>query len=366
MGSEKGSNVAYVPALDGIRAIAIVSVFLYHVGILQGGWVGVDIFFTLSGYLITLILLTEYNSTQSILLPQFFLKRACRLLPAAVVLIFVALALSFYFNDQFHDTKVDAVAALLYVEDFRYAFSPVLGTRTTLVHLWSLSIEEQFYLIWPFFLILSLSSLGQKRSLYIVFATIALVILWRFALLSQIESPTYYRIYFSFDTRVDELLIGSALALWGYRPGHTISRTTKTFWPLIVLLFVAIMLALDPVTKWEAVSIYPLIGGATAFLIVIVTTKERTLPSRFLTLLPLVALGRISYGFYLWHLLIIHEVTMGGFKRHVALLAFVLTLAVSIGSYFLVERPILRFGRKAFSVGASSLEPARLSKPGFP
>jgi peptidoglycan/LPS O-acetylase OafA/YrhL len=212
---------------------------------------------------------------------------------------------------------------------------------------------------------LSLSLLGQKRTLYTVFAVIAFVILWRFALLGQIKSSTYYRIYFSFDTRVDELLIGSALALLGYRPGYAISGTMKTLWPLIALLFIVIMLAVDPVAKWESVSLYPLIGAATALLIVIVTSEEKTLPSKLLTLVPLVALGRISYGFYLWHLLVIHEVTMGRF-RHAALLAFALSLIVSIGSYFLVERPILRFGRKAFSVGASSLEPASLSRPGFP
>jgi peptidoglycan/LPS O-acetylase OafA/YrhL len=340
-------KLAYVPALDGIRAIAILFVFLFHAGNLRGGWVGVDMFFTLSGYLITLILTTEYEATGFIFTGQFFFRRACRLLPAASALIAVAVALSFYFNDKFHDTTIDAVAALLYVEDFRYAFSPVAGTM--LGHLWSLSVEEQFYLIWPFFLIVSLSLFGRKSSFYVVIATTVFIILWRFAILSESSSP-YYRIYFSFDTRIDELLIGSALALWGHRPAQVILRTIKLSWPLIVIFFIAIVIEVDPVTKWEGVSSYPLIGAATACLIVIVTTEEMAFLTQLFTLAPLVAFGRISYGFYLWHYLIIHEVRTEGFTRwYVTVLAFALTLIVSIGSYRLIEQPVLRFGRRAIA-----------------
>lgn len=347
MTSENHSSLTYVPALDGIRAVAIIFVFLYHTGNLPGGWIGVDIFFTLSGYLITIILVTEFEARGSVFIHRFFFRRACRLLPAAVVLIGVALALSFYFNDQLRETKIDAVAALLYVEDFRYAFSPVTGTA--LGHLWSLSVEEQFYLIWPFFLIVSLSQFGRERSFYVVIVTIVLVILWRFALLTERDASPYYRIYFSFDTRIDELLIGGALALWGRRPGQALLRTIKWSCPFIVMLFIAILLKLDPVTKWEGVSSYPLIGAATACLIVILTTEEMPFLTRLFTLAPLVALGRISYGFYLWHYLLIHEVKRGGFTMlYVTVLAFALTLIVSIGSYRLIEQPVSRLGRRAY------------------
>jgi peptidoglycan/LPS O-acetylase OafA/YrhL len=347
VGSGNHSSRTYVPALDGIRAVAILFVFLYHAGYLPGGWVGVDIFFTLSGYLITTILVTEFEARGSVFIRRFFFRRACRLLPAVVVLVGVALALSFYFNDQLRETKIDAVAALLYVEDFRYAFSPVTGT--TLGHLWSLSVEEQFYLIWPFFLIVSLSLFGQERSFYVVIVTIVFVILWRFALLTEHSASPYYRIYFSFDTRIDELLIGSALALWGRRPGQALLRTIKLSWPFIFIFFIAILIKVDPVTKWEGVSSYPLIGAATACLIVILTTEEIPFLTRLFTLAPLVALGRISYGFYLWHYLIIHEVKTGGFTiLYVTVLSFALTLIVSIGSYRLIEQPVLRLGRRAY------------------
>jgi peptidoglycan/LPS O-acetylase OafA/YrhL len=346
MTSKNRPRLPYVPALDGIRAIAIILVFLYHEGKLRGGWIGVDIFFTLSGYLITLMLVTEYDAQGSILFFRFFFRRACRLLPAVAVLICAALAFSFYLNDEFHDTAVDALAALFYVEDFRYAFSP--GQGTALVHLWSLSVEEQFYFIWPFLLILSLSLFGRKRSLYVVCASIILVITWRFALLSELSPSLYYRIYASFDTRIDELLIGSALALSGYRPGKAIVRPVKLLWPIVIILFTIILVKLDSVT-WEGVSSYPLIGAGTAWLIVVATTEENTVLSKLLTFAPLVALGRISYGVYLWHFLIIHEINRRPLTMHLnLLLAFALTLIVSIASYRLIEQPALRFGRRVY------------------
>ena len=115
------------------------------------------------------------------------------------------------------------------------------------------------------------------------------------------------------------------------------------------MLFIAILLKLDPVTKWEGVSSYPLIGAATACLIVILTTEEMPFLTRLFTLAPLVALGRISYGFYLWYYLLIHEVKRGGFTMlYVTVLAFALTLIVSIGSYRLIEQPVSRLGRRAY------------------
>jgi peptidoglycan/LPS O-acetylase OafA/YrhL len=175
---QNSAKLPYAPALDGVRAIAILLVFFYHCGKLVGGWVGVDIFFTLSGYLITTILVMEYETTGLILLSRFFARRACRLLPAVVVLIGVALALSFVLDDNFREMEVDAGTALAYVLDFRYAFFRP-STHTSLGHLWSLSVEEQFYLVWPLVLLASLSLFGRKGSLICALVAIVVVIIWR-------------------------------------------------------------------------------------------------------------------------------------------------------------------------------------------
>ena len=129
-----------------MRAVAILLVFFYHSGKLVGGWVGVDVFFTFSGYLITSILLLEYDKNGSIRLGRFFARRAFRLVPAVVALICVALVLSFCFHDHIRETEIDAAAALGYMLNFRYAFFHP-STQTGLGHLWSLSVEEQFYLL---------------------------------------------------------------------------------------------------------------------------------------------------------------------------------------------------------------------------
>jgi peptidoglycan/LPS O-acetylase OafA/YrhL len=351
-GAGQRSKLAYVPALDGIRAVSIIFVFLFHLGKLPGGWVGVDIFFTLSGYLITSILISEHEATGSISVSNFYYRRARRLLPAVAILICVALAFSFLLGDQLHNTTVDSIAALFYVEDFRYAFWPVIP-GTALVHLWSLSVEEQFYLLWPFFLIISLSAVGVRRSLYIVIAGILLVIVWRFILVSELVPSLYNRIYVSFDTRIDELLIGSALALSGHRPGDAIADPIKSLWPIIIIFFAVVLITFDPLSKWEGVSSYPLIGAAAAWLIVIVTGERINPLTKLLTLAPLVALGRISYGLYLWHYLVIYELDyfivhkLRGSTMHLSLVAGAVTLILAIASYRLIEQPVMRLGRQA-------------------
>src|ERR1700737_364313 len=139
----------YLPALDGLRAIAVMLVFLFHTGHAAGGWVGVDIFFVLSGYLITSILLTEHERTGVINLLRFYGRRACRLLPALIIVIGVAVVIAFCLQNKVRDIEIDAVAALFYVLDYRYALMVNLTHATDLAHLWSLSIEEQFYFLWP-------------------------------------------------------------------------------------------------------------------------------------------------------------------------------------------------------------------------
>ena len=339
-------KLPYAPALDGIRAVAILLVFFYHSGKLVGGWVGVDVFFTLSGYLITSILIMEYERNGSIRLGLFFARRAFRLLPAVVVLICVALALSFCLHDNMRETEVDAETALGYILNFRYAFFHP-AAQTGLGHLWSLSVEEQFYLLWPLFLVVSISMFGRRGSLTCVLVMIVVVVVWRAFLVADGGPSAYNRIYFGFDTRVDELLIGSALALWRYHPGQAISRKFQWCWPAFAAMFAVFLFKVDAATKWEAVSSYPFLSVGAAFFIIVATPDKATVVTKLLTIAPLVALGRISYGFYLWHYLIITELNDHGFRGSKVMLAtFGLTLTASIVSYRLIEQPALRLSAK--------------------
>jgi peptidoglycan/LPS O-acetylase OafA/YrhL len=162
-------------------------------GYLPGGWIGVDIFFVLSGYLITSILVTEHETTGTILLRHFYIRRTCRLLPALVILVCVAIAMAVWFRDKWHDTEIDAAAALLYIEDYRYAFFPVTGTA--LGHVWSLSLEEQFYVSWPVLLLMVLNIWNRRAALRFALALVIVVAVWRVYLL-ETSSPPFFRVFF--------------------------------------------------------------------------------------------------------------------------------------------------------------------------
>jgi peptidoglycan/LPS O-acetylase OafA/YrhL len=341
----------YVPALDGLRGLAVMLVFLYHVSRhFPGGWIGVDIFFVLSGFLITSILLEERGRKGAISLSRFYMRRACRLLPALVTVVCVTGVLAVWLHSRTRDTEIDAAAALLYLADYRYAFMPVDGT-TPLTHTWSLSVEEQFYLIWPLLLI-ALLRFSRGMAFRATLALIIIVGIWRGFLLFSYAHPLA-RTYFAFDTRADELLIGCALAIW--RPQLATVRLPRYLWPVMLLglATVALKVGLSEQTlRYMGTVGYPLVGIAVANLILIATNTEKSLLTYALSRRPVVALGRISYGFYLWHFPIVHLIP--GRKIE----AFLFTLAVAVVSYRLIERPFLRFAHS----GSMSL---RLHRPSF-
>ena len=291
-------------------------------------------------------------------LRQFYMRRICRLLPALVVVVCVAVAMALWFHSRRHDTIIDAVAALLYFADYRYAI--MAPEATALVHTWSLSVEEQFYFIWPLLLI-ALLMWSRRAAMFVTSVLIIIVVAWRGFLLVSVADPVH-RIYFAFDTRADELLIGCALALW--RPQATMPRFLRHLWPAVVLLLAAVVLKVSPSGPWLAYIDtvgYPLLGVATAYLIVILTSGGESYLTYLLSLPFVVALGRISYGFYLWHWLIIYELSHILINR--IWMAFALTLAAAVASYWLVERPFLKIGRRGPAALRPLLGPSRLPGP---
>src|SRR5215470_7724441 len=235
-----GPRLAYRPGLDGLRALAVIGVFVYHSRIdwLPGGFLGVDLFFVLSGYLITSLLLVEWEARNRIDLRRFWLRRARRLLPALVVVVLGALVLSAIFarGDLAH-TRSDTVSSLLYYTNWHlilanHSYFVLHGNPSLLQHLWSLAVEEQFYLIWPLLLVPGLVLLGRKRLPMLVIAGIAASAALMWTLYNPYGDPS--RVYFGTDTRA-LLLMGILLALvW-----PLIEGLPRRALPLLELLGVA-------------------------------------------------------------------------------------------------------------------------------
>ncbi len=343
-------------ALDGVRALALVLVLLFHAGFrwIPAGYVGVSVFFTLSGYLITNLLLTEYEATQSIRLGSFYARRWKRLLPAGLLCL-MAIALLRHggaFRDV-ADLRHDLAAATLQVfnwtelaADSTYAG---LFDRSTdvspVMHFWSLAIEEQFYLLWPVVL-LGLLAVTRRRSvaliwllapLTLVFAVIGPLIGWRFG-------PD--AAYWSTPSRFGEILVGACLACLLRMPAvrsHMLNHRRRgsiaafTCAALIVVAAVVLPSNSGPAfTGW--MSVFALVSAG-----LIVGLQSAGPMRRALSLRPLVLLGLISYGAYLFHwpVFVLFEErgwsvsSTAGFGAAVAV-----TLALAAASYQLIEQPI--------------------------
>src|ERR687890_608892 len=229
-------RLAYSPGLDGLRALAVIAVLLYHAGLpfLPGGFLGVEVFFVVSGYLITALLLAEWRKSGRVSLKDFWLRRARRLLPALYVLLGGTLAYSVGFlPGEVAGLRADAIAALGYVTNWflilgQESYFEAVGRPSLLQHLWSLAVEGQFYLIWPIVLAVGLGVGTARRRHRLV---LSLVLFG--ALASAVTMALLYvpgvdpsRIYYGTDTRATGLLCGAALAfLWSpgdkYRPSET-------------------------------------------------------------------------------------------------------------------------------------------------
>ncbi|MEX1072798.1 MAG: acyltransferase [Chloroflexota bacterium] len=330
-------RLAYRAELDGLRGVAVLLVFLQHAqlaGFRHAGWVGVTMFFTLSGYLITSLLLVEDGHTGRIHLGRFYFRRALRLLPALVVVLLAVGILAVVVGRDFWAQEL---ATLLYVSNW----ANVAGLEMWyLGHTWSLAIEEQFYILWPLALVFVRST--RWRVAMCVIGVIVSVALR--AVLFGPDAAAESRWSHGLDTRGDALLVGCLLALvrWS-APGWV-------GW--IGILGLAGTLAfLQPTAELAYAGL--VIAAASTALIMAAGTGA--------TLGPLVALGGISYGVYLWHFPIIEgtrwlAATVPG--PVLVLGWFLATLAAAFASRRLVELPALRFRNRSFARAADEAAPS--------
>lgn len=340
----------------------MLAVIAYHFGYgwAPGGFLGVDVFFVLSGYLITSLLLGEYGRSGRISLPSFWLRRARRLLPA---LLLVVLALGIWINltampFEMATRRDDLIWTIFYASNWHFIASGQdyfanYESASPLRHTWSLAIEEQFYIVWPL-IVFGLLRLARGRITLLAAASVvaAVASVATMALLWTPEDPS--RAYYGTDARAQQLLVGALLAM-AMPKIRRVRRATMVAAVLGlvagVLLLVSFRLVHD---SWEAY--YRGIGLgvaiATAALVWAVETAPRQSLGRVLSLGPVAWVGRLSYGLYLWHWPIILAVTspllvpasLPGHNTALNLTRLGLTVAIATASYYLVEQPI-RTGR---------------------
>ncbi|MBE9528135.1 MAG: acyltransferase [Proteobacteria bacterium] len=344
----------YVRELDGMRGLAIVAVMLFHAGspYARGGFIGVDIFFVLSGFLITALLIKEYDTTKHISLKRFYLRRVLRLAPALVLLLLVLIALTIIFLNasSIRYNAIDSVITLFYATNWARALG--VHPPNLLGHTWSLSIEEQFYILWPLLLILLLRLIRSRGTIAAVVAGLALVS-WGLRVLLALSGSSIDRLYNGLDTRVDTLLVGCALGVVlssnlineGLR--KRLSRLLLFLTPVSALLLGYFFYAL----YWKSLHmyywIYFVIEVLTAIIILDIFISERSIVRRILSFKVFVWVGSISYGLYLWHYPVYRVMMMLKIQsQQVLIYGSIVTLVIATLSYYLMERPILKLKKR--------------------
>jgi peptidoglycan/LPS O-acetylase OafA/YrhL len=353
-------RLGHRPALDGLRGLAIIMVLLAHIPKLPliGGFVGVDLFFVLSGFLITSLLLEEWRETGDLSLKAFYARRALRLLPALATMLLAAILLSACLEAAAPAAAMrrSALITLLYSANWFLAFDAY--PRRELSPTWSLSVEEQFYVLWPILLLALLRmNWSRTRILAVVGAGILASAVARWALWEKTGS--FARVYFGTDTHSDGLLLGSMAALlvaWGALPRSAAAiRALNWFSHGVVLYLCAYLYFGWPGDPYLLKGSYLLMNAGMAALIVCLVLSPWPGLRMLFEFAPLVWVGRVSYGLYLWHMVTygllgeLHWVK-GEWYWEAAL---TLTVLLTAASFYGLERPILRLKRRFERVRSS-------------
>lgn len=348
----RGGRLPYHPALDGIRGISLVAVLLFHHDhdLAPGAWGGVSTFFTLSGFLITWLLLIEHRETGTISLRAFYARRARRLLPALAVALAGVIAFGVLVADssQLRNLRGDLFASLGYVANWRFAFSgetysDLFGNPSPLLHFWTVAIEEQFYLLFPPALLVVLRRVGNDHQKLLRHVAAMIAASTGALMLSGLLDVDRDLVYFGTHTRAAELLIGAALAIavhagWTHRLAATLSWAG----PLALVLILGVWGTVAQSTD----ALY--LGGFSAYaLLSAAVILAATVPGNAVQVLlraePLRQLGRISYGTYLFHWPIYQWLTperTGIDDGALLAIRLAVSIALALVSFHLLETPV--------------------------
>lgn len=376
------TTLRYLPGLDGLRAISVLAVIVFHhylvggheVGWAPGGFLGVEVFFVVSGYLITSLLLGERRDTGRVSLRDFYIRRARRLLPALYMLLAVVVAYALLFlPDSIGTLRSDSLAALTYTSNWwqmiaHRSYIAEAGRPELLKHLWSLAIEEQYYLAWPFLLVLGLKKLGRQRML----GTMLVVALVSTLLLALLAHGNVDNAYYATYTRLSGLLLGSAFAFSfaPYRIRGLPGRGVRTALDIAGLIGLFVLLASFgvfhhfglngfefPTSIHDDLAVFNggfLLVDLATLLVIAAAVHPASDVGKALGWRPLQWIGVRSYSLYLWHYPIfcitrpgldIHRIGISFLSfEYAGWPVFVIRLALSFGaaelSFRFVETPI--------------------------
>ncbi|OJE35993.1 acyltransferase [Bacillus tropicus] len=349
-------NSRYMVGLDSLRGLAILGVILYHINFnwMPGGFLGVTVFFVLSGYLITDILAMEWKRNKRIDLKKFWLSRARRLLPGMLVMLVITLAwITIFHSSLLEKMRGDSLAALFYVSNWWYIYHKLsyfdnFNQISPLNHFWSLAVEEQFYVIWPFIISLGLYYIKKQSRMILLICLGAFASALAMAILYE-PGVDPSRIYYGTDTRAFSLLIGAVLALvW---PSNRLANKIIPKARFILDVVGGIALIIILVMFWKTNQYDPFLykGGmvllsiATALLVANLAHPASRI-AQFLRFRPLRWVGIRSYGIYLWHYPILTlttpKVNAGDFSIIRAILQFLLIILIAQISWKFIEKPI--------------------------
>jgi peptidoglycan/LPS O-acetylase OafA/YrhL len=356
-----GFRPNHVPALDGIRGVAILLVITHHQLIpfsLSGGFLGVDLFFVLSGFLITTLLLKEFDAKNTVSLRNFYLRRALRLGPALLVYLLAALVVTYLRHPQDLTREFRLVGlALVYATNWRMAFGWDASLDPTAI-IWSLSIEEQFYLVWPMVLLAGLS-LGLKRRHFAVGLALLIcaIMFHRYQLWS--DGVELNRMYYGTDTRADAPLMGCVFAMiplraWTPTSQRILKVSTIAAAGVLGYLISTIKFTDPVIYQWGYTGV-----AAVSGVLVWSAATQRSMFGRVFEWGPLMWFGKISYALYLWHWLLLRNTSFYYWVGETwdPWARFVAAVVVAAVSFYLIEQPFNRLkNRFAFD---RAIEPFR-------
>jgi peptidoglycan/LPS O-acetylase OafA/YrhL len=352
-------TLRYMPALDGLRGIAVAGVLLFHAGHLVGGFLGVDLFFVLSGFLITSLLLRESADRSAVNLKMFWIRRARRLLPALGGVLLGVAAYAWLLADarELERIRLDGLATIAYVANWRFVLADqsywdLFVSPSPLQHMWSVAIEEQFYVVWPLLFVVLLRTRAKDHIARTVLVGAPVLALASLALMIALyESEGRTRVYFGTDTRAASILVGITLAAWFAVRGQARSAAGRAATEGAGIAGAVILLWAWTRVDGQSELLYQ--GGMLALavagvaVIAAVASPEPGPLGRALSIAPLRWLGQISYGVYLWHwpiYLVLDADRTGLDGWPLVGVRVAVTVVVSAVSYVLFEQPV-RHGR---------------------